>query len=75
MRRLAGFVIASPLGCLGVALGDERVRLIGELGEGEQVLEAEAVRGLPLLALTVDPRKGDGMLGDAADLVFPNGRP
>ena len=68
---LSGFVIA---GRVGVALGDERVRLVGKLGEDEQVLEAEAVRGLPLTLVAVDPRKGDVVPGDAADLVFPNGR-
>ena len=59
MRRLASFVIASRRGRLGVALGNERVHLVGKLGEHEQVVEAETVRGLPLVAVTVDPRKGD----------------
>ena len=35
-------------GRLGFTLGDERVRLIGELGNREQVDETEALRGLPL---------------------------
>ena len=43
VRRLAGFVVASRRGRLGLALGDERVRLIGELGKGEQVDETEAL--------------------------------
>ena len=38
---LRSFAIAGRRRRLGVALGDERVRLIGELGEGEQVVEAE----------------------------------
>ena len=74
MRRLADFVIASRRCRLGLTLGDERVRLIGELGNGEQVDEMEALRGLPLVPLGVDPRKGDVVMGDPADLVFPNGR-
>ena len=73
VRRLAGFVIASRRGRLGLALGDERVRQIGELGNGEQVDETEALRGLPLAPLGVDPRKADVVMGDPADLVFPNG--
>ena len=75
VRRLAGFVIASRRGRLGLALADERVRLIGELGNGEQVDETEALRGLPLAPpFGVDPRKADVVMGDPADLVFPNGR-
>ena len=74
MRRLADFVIASRRCRLGLTLGDERVRLIGELGNGEHVDEMEALRGLPLAPLGVDPRKGDVVMGDPADLVFPNGR-
>ena len=73
---LGGFVIAGRaglLGRLGVALGNERVNLIGELGEGEQVVEDEAVRGLPLALVAVEARKGDVVPGDPADLVFPNG--
>ena len=42
-----GIVVAR----LGFALSDERVRLIGKLGNGEQVDETEALRGLPLAAL------------------------
>ena len=71
---LRSFAIAGRLRRFGVALGDERVRLVGELGNGEQVVESEAVRGLPLALVTVDARKGDVVPGDAADLVFPNGR-
>ena len=64
VRRLAGFVIASRRGRLGLALGDERVRLIGELGNGEQVDETEVLCGLPLAPLGVDPRTGDVVMGD-----------
>ena len=71
---LRSFAIAGRRRRLGVALGNERVRLIGKLGEGEQVLEAVAVRGLPLVLVAVDARKGDVVPGDPADLVFPNGR-
>ena len=42
--------------------------LVGELGNGEQVDETEALRGLPLAPLGVDPRKGDVVMGDPADL-------
>ena len=73
MRSL-GAVIAGRWGRLGVALGDERVRLVDEPGEHEQVLEAVAVRGLPLALVAVEARKGDVVPGDAADLVSPNGR-
>ena len=61
-------------GGLGVALGNERVRLIGDLGKGEQVVEAEALRGLPLALVAVETREGDVVPGESADLVFPNGR-
>ena len=44
---LRGFAIAGRRRRLGVALGDERVRLVGEFSESQQVVEAEAVRGLP----------------------------
>ena len=71
---LRSFVIARRARRLGLALGNERVCLVGELGEGEQVVEAEALRGLPLVAVAIDARKGDVVPGDAADLVFPNGR-
>ena len=71
---LRSFAIAGRLRRFGVALGDERVRLVGEFGESQQVLEAEAVRGLPLRTLAVDARKGDVVPGDPADLVLPNGR-
>ena len=71
---LRSFVIASRVGRLGLALCNERVHLFGKLGEHEQVVEAETVRGLPLVAVTLDPRKGDVVARDAADLVFPNSR-
>ena len=71
---LRGFAIAGRRRRLGVALGDERVRLVGEFSESQQVVEAEAVRGLPLGLVAVEARKGDVVPGDAADLVFPNGR-
>ena len=72
---LRSFVIASRAGRLGFAFCNECVRLVGELGEGEQVVEAEAVRGLPLVLVAVEARKGDIVPSAAADLVFPNGRP
>ena len=72
--RLHGFVDVGRGGRPGLALGDERVRVIGELGNGEQVDETEALRGLPLAPLGVDPRTADVVMGDPADLVFPNGR-
>ena len=71
---LRSFVIASRVGRLGLALCNERVCLVGEPVNGEQVAEAEALSGLPLAPAGVDPRKGDGVLGDPAGLVFPNGR-
>ena len=67
-------VVAARFGGLGLALGNERVCLVGELGNGEQVDESEALRGLPLAPLGIDPRKGDVVMGDPAGLVFPNGR-
>ena len=67
-------VIASRAGRLGLALCNERVCLVGELGNGEQVAETEALSGLPLAPVGVDPRKGDVVIGEPADLVFPNGR-
>ena len=73
--RLYGFAVLCRAGRLGVALGDERVRLVGDLGESEQVLEAEALPGLPLTLVSVDARKGDVMLGDAPDLRFPKWSP
>ena len=42
---LRSFAIADRLRRFGLALGNERVRLIGELGNGEQVDETEALRG------------------------------
>ena len=50
------------------------MRLIGEFGEGEQVAEAEALRGFPLVTVAVDPRKGNVAAGDAAAIVFSNSR-
>ena len=72
--RLGGFFIACRAGRLGLALGNERVCLVGELGNREQVAETEALSGLPLAPVGVDPGQGDVVLGDPADLVFPNGR-
>ena len=46
---LRSFGIIDRAGRPGVALGNKRVRLVGELGEGEQVVEAEALRTLPLV--------------------------
>ena len=71
---LRSCVIASRAGRLGLALCNERVCLVGEPGNGEQVAETEALSGLPLAPVGVDPRKGDVVPGDAADLVLPNGR-
>ena len=71
---LRSCVIASRAGRLGLALGNERVCLVGELGNGEQVAETEALSGLPLAPVGVDPRKGDVVMGEPADLVLPNGR-
>ena len=71
---LRSFGINARAGRPGVALGNRRVRLVGELGEGEQVVEAEALRTLPLALVAVETRKGDVVMGDPADLVFPNGR-
>ena len=56
---LRSCVIASRAGRLGLALCNERVCLVGELGNGEQVAETEALSGLPLAPVGVDPRKGD----------------
>ena len=58
----------------GVQRLDQGVRLVGQLGEGEKVVEAEAVRGLPLVTVAVEPREGDVVPAEAADLVFPHGR-
>ena len=71
---LRGFIVVGRAGRFGAALGDECVRLVGELGEGEQVAETEALSGLPLAPVGVDPRKGDVVMGEPADLVLPNGR-
>ena len=46
------------------------MRLVGKLDEHEQVVEAKALRGLPLLTIAVDARKGDVVPGDAADIVL-----
>ena len=71
---LRSCVIAGRRGRPGLAVCNERVCLVGELGNGEQVAETEALSGLPLAPAGVDPRKGDVGPGDAADLIFPNGR-
>ena len=60
---LRSFAISGRRGRLGLALGNERVRLVGELGNGEQVDETEALRALPLAPLGIDPRKGDVVMG------------
>ena len=70
---LRSFVIASRAGRLGLALCNERVCLVGEFGNVEQLAETEALSGLPLAPVGVDPRKGDVVMGEPADLVFPNG--
>ena len=71
---LRSCVIASRAGRLGLALGNERVCPVGELGNGEQVAETEALSGLPLAPVAVEAREGNVVPGDAADLVLPNGR-
>ena len=72
---LRSFAIAGRRRRIGAALGDERVRLVGELGNSEQVVEAEAVSGLPLVGVAVDARKADVVMGDTAGLVFPKRSP
>ena len=76
MRRLGGVAVLGRPGLsrLGVALGNERVCLVGEFSESQQVVEAEAVRGLPVVLVAVEARKGDVGPGDPAGLVVPNGR-
>ena len=53
---------------------DLRVRLIGHFRQDQQVVATEGLCRLPLLAIFVEARKGDVMLGESTDLVFPNGR-
>ena len=63
-------VITNRAGRLRLALCNERVCLVGELGNGEQVAETEALSRLPLAPVAVDPRKGDVVMSEPADLVF-----
>jgi hypothetical protein len=54
-------------------LEDPSVRQIGDLDHHRQVIATEAVAGLPLLAITVNPLDGDVVADAALGLVRPNG--
>src|SRR5690606_1725713 len=52
---------------------DARVRQIGDLGQDQQVVAAEALGGLPVVAVLVDALEGDVVPGRSAGLVLPDG--
>lgn len=65
-----GFVVA---GFLQLS-GDPSVRFVGQFGQSEQVVAAEAVGSLPADVVLVQPAEGDAEVGLAfAASVLPDG--
>ena len=71
--RLVFLLLGAVLGLLLLKLDNAGVGLIGDLGDEQQVVAAEAVGGLPLaFRIAVALREGDFVEGAVLGLIFSN---